>query len=108
VAENYGGPVWHASARGATQRESLRIARLGLQGVGAATLGEWTDTVGMGRGIVHVQRRLTDEEREAHAVPEPYDIRGTDEERDRLRVTLEELPENERRQIATMYAKALA
>jgi hypothetical protein len=58
----------------------------------------------MGRGIVHVQRRLTNDERVAFSVPEPYDIRGTDEERARLQATLAEAAPPVRRQIAAMYA----
>lgn len=92
MAENFGGPVWHASGRGRSRDASLSIALRALNGAGDQLLGQWIDDKGMGRGIVHVQRRLTDAEREAFAVPEPYDIRGTDEERKRIRRVIEEAP----------------
>jgi hypothetical protein len=90
VAENFGGPVWHASGKGRTIRESKQIALDGLTGVGDRTLGEWTDDPG--RGIFHVQRRLSAEEREAFGVPEPFDIRGTPEEAKRIAQVFEEAP----------------
>jgi hypothetical protein len=92
VAENFGGPVWHASGKGRTARESKQIALDGLTGVGDRQLGEWIDETGMGRGIVHVQRRLSDEEREAFGVPEPFDIRGTPEEERRIAAVFAEAP----------------
>lgn len=107
MAENFGGPVWHASGRARDERYSLALARSVLHGVGDASLGEWTDRVGMGRGIVHVQRRLTDAEREAFAVPEPYDIRGTEEEERRIGVVIAEAP-HLRAQLERMYGRALA
>jgi hypothetical protein len=92
VAENFGGPVWHASGKGRNERESLRLCQLALSGVGDRSLGEWTDREGTGRGIVHVQRRLTEAERQAFAVPQPYDIRGSAEEQRRLAVVYAEAP----------------
>ena len=89
--ENFGGPVWHASGRGRTLGESKQIARDSLRGVGDATLGQWEGVQGR-PDIWHVQRRLTDEEREAFAVPAPFDIRGTDEERRRIADVLAEAP----------------
>lgn len=59
MAENFGGPVWHASGRGRTLRASKQIALDGLRGVGDEALGQWIDEQGAGRGIVHVQRRMT-------------------------------------------------
>lgn len=91
MAENFGGPVWHASGRGRDLRASRQIALDGLLGVGDPTLGQWIDE-GMGRGIVHVQRRMTAAEREEFSVPEPFDIRGTEEQRRRIAVVLSEAP----------------
>jgi hypothetical protein len=92
VAENFGGPVWHASGRGKNLSESRRIALDGLRGVGDVTLGQWIDEKGMGRGVVHVQRRLTQAERDEFGVPEPFDIRGTEEQARRIAVVLAEAP----------------
>lgn len=90
MAENFGGPVWHASGKGRTIRESKQIALDGLTGVGERRLGEWMEDPG--RGVFHIQRRLSEEEREAFAVPEPYDIRGTLEETQRVAAVLAEAP----------------
>jgi hypothetical protein len=76
-----------------------------LTGVGDASLGEWVDAVGMGRGIAHVQRRLTDAERATFGVPEPYDIRGTDEETRRLAAVVAESPPHVRGQLAQLYGR---
>lgn len=92
MEERFGGPVWHASGKGTTARESKRIALAGLAGVGDAKLGQWVDEVGAGRGIVHVMRRMTDAEREAYGVPEPFDIRGTPEETRRIEAVYAEAP----------------
>lgn len=92
MAENFGGPVWHASGKGSTAKESRRIALAGLNGVGDSAAGQWIDEVGGGRGIVHVQRRLTEAEREQFGVPEPYDIRGTPEQERRIAVVYAEAP----------------
>ena len=91
MAENFGGPVWHASGRGASPKESRRIALDGLRGCGDAFIGQW-EFHGTRDGIYHVQRRLTASEREAFAVPEPYDIRGTEEERLRIAAVIAESP----------------
>lgn len=91
MEENFGGPVWHASARGRTLSESRRICRDGLRGVGDASLGEWRQE-GEKPGVFHVQRRLSDWERERFQVPEPYDIRGTVEERQRIAAVYAEAP----------------
>jgi hypothetical protein len=91
VEEAFGGPVWHASGRGRTASESRRIALDGIRGVGDASLGEWVSD-GIRAGIVHVQRRLSQDERERFAVPAPYDIRGTEEERQRITAVYREAP----------------
>jgi hypothetical protein len=83
--------VWHASARGHTLSDSRRICRDGLRGVGDASLGEW-EFDGEKLGVVHVQRRLSVAEREEFGVPEPYDIRGTDEELRRIAEVYAEAP----------------
>ena len=76
--------MWHASGKGKNQRDSLRIALMGIADVGDAAAGEWRDLKGVRGGIVHVQRRLSTEEQERFSVPEPYDIRGTIEEHRRI------------------------
>jgi hypothetical protein len=74
------GPVWHASARGATVAQSEAMALRALRGVGNARSGQWTER---GRAeVVHVRRRLS--ANEAAIVGEVVDIRGTPEERERL------------------------
>jgi hypothetical protein len=67
------------------------VARAGLAAVGEKSLGEW-EYAGEKRGIFHVVRRLTAEECAEFAVPEPYDIRGTDEERSRIAAVYAEAP----------------
>jgi hypothetical protein len=96
VAENFGGPVWHASGRGRTISDSRQICRDGLRGVGDAALGEW-EYDGVKPGVIHLIRRLSAAERERFAVPEPYDIRGTDEERQRIAAVYAEAPHLVRR-----------
>lgn len=91
MAEDFGGPVWHASGRGKDKHASKQVALYGLLGVGDAKLGEWTQD-GEHPGIVHVQRRLTAAERAQYNVPEPYDIRGTPEEQRRIAMVLQEAP----------------
>jgi hypothetical protein len=93
VEEQFGGPVWHASGStpSGSRRDARRLARSGLAGVGDATLGEW-EFDGEKRGVFHVLRRLTAGERAEFSVPEPYDIRGTDEERERMAAVYVEAP----------------
>lgn len=91
MAENFGGPVWHASGKGRTASDSRRICFDGLRGVGDATLGEWQFN-GEKPGVVHVQRRLSRGEQEAFGVPEPYDIRGAQEEYRRIEAVYAEAP----------------
>ena len=85
MEERFGGPVWHAS--GSTYKGGLSgaktVARAGLNGVGDKDLGQW-EYVGEQPHIWHVIRRITDAEREEFNVPEPFDIRGTPEERIRI------------------------
>lgn len=89
--ENFGGPVWHASGCGRKLADSKTICHAALRGAGDAALGEWEGVLGRG-DIWHVQRRLTDDERAQFAVPEPYDIRGTDEEHARIQAVFAEAP----------------
>jgi hypothetical protein len=90
VAENFGGPVWHASGRGRDERTSRQIALEGIGAAGDRSLGQWVEA---GRsGIVHVQRRLSARERQEFGVPEPYDIRGTSEEDRRIAAVYAEAP----------------
>jgi hypothetical protein len=84
---DFGGPVWHASARAINEPTAWAMAECALNGVGDAALGEWRER-GHG-GTVHLRRRLTDEERDGLGV---RDIRGTDEERRRFRALLREAP----------------
>jgi hypothetical protein len=75
--------VWHASGKARKRRDALGIARAALAGIGDARLGEWTED-GAG-GVVHVRRRLAPAELELAGIgPEPRDVRGTPEERERL------------------------
>jgi hypothetical protein len=91
VAENFGGPVWHASGCGRTLAQSKQICVDALRGAGDASLGEWHNA-GERVGIWHILRRLSDDERKQFEVPDPYDIRGTDEERSRIACVLAEAP----------------
>ena len=91
MGENYGGPVWHASGCGGTLRHSHRICVDGLHGVGDSTVGQWV-FVGENPRIIHMIRRLTVAERVEFGVPEPYDIRGTVEERVRIASVYAEAP----------------
>ncbi len=91
MAENFGGPVWHASGRGRNLSESRRICRDGLRNVGDPSLGEWLQD-GIKDGVVHLLRRLSVAEQVEFAVPQPFDIRGTDEERSRIAAVYSEAP----------------
>jgi hypothetical protein len=92
-----GGPVWHASAQAGQEAIAWAMAARALRGVGDPQLGEWSER---GRdGVMHVRRRLTDRERRLARRPlgvdllQVRDIRGTDEERQRLRRLLKDAPE---------------
>ena len=86
----FGGPVWHASARAATEPISWAIAGRALLNVGDAKLGEWRE-VGNG-GVVHLRRRLSDAERAAMGGLDVCDIRNTPEEYSRLRALFAAAP----------------
>lgn len=83
--------MWHASGRSIGGQSSAQIARNALRGVGDATLGEWLESGS--RGIVHVRRRLSLGEQETFGIPFVRDIRGSDEERDRLVALFAEAPQ---------------
>lgn len=88
-----GGPVWHASARGASESLSWAMAERALRGVGDPQLGEWREQGH--NGVCHIRRRLTDAERTQAGAGrrlEVRDIRGTDEEGQRMRRLLRDAP----------------
>ena len=87
----FGGPVWHASASAANEATAWAMAERALTGVGDAKLGQWRERGR--RGVVHLRRRLTDAERASAGNLGVRDIRGTEEERDRLRALLREVPQ---------------
>jgi hypothetical protein len=60
-----------------------------LNGVGDLALGQWVEDGD--RGVAHVRRRLSAEEVRATGIV-VRDIRGTDEERERLATLLAEAP----------------
>ena len=68
------------------------MAERALRAVGDAGLGEWRESGS--NGVVHIRRRLTEEERMiGRRKPLPVrDIRGTEEERERFRRLLREAP----------------
>lgn len=91
MENNYGGPVWHASAasRGMRFGEATLEdeAMTALDGVGQAILGEWPTWTGR---AFHVRRRLS--EVEATKVGPVVDVRGTEEALRRLRPVAHLLP----------------
>lgn len=86
---NFGGPVWHASARGLDEAVSWAMAERALKGVGDPALGEWREH----GSAMHIRRRLTDAERASVGGMEVRDIRGTWEEQKRLRAVYAAVPE---------------
>ena len=89
--EDYGGPVWHASAAsipaGASRDELRAMAFEALVGVGDASLGQWEEWPGY---AFHVRRRLT--ALEQAMVGAAVDIRGTPEQDRRYMAVREFLP----------------
>lgn len=82
--------MWHASAEAANASLAWRMAERALKGVGDPSLGEWRET---GRtGIMHLRRRLSDQERKIAGDLQVRDIRGSDEERRRLARLLRDAP----------------
>jgi len=82
----FGGPVWHASASALTIPTAWSMAERALQGVGDAMLGEWRER---GERAVHIRRRLSLVEQGDLTV---RDIRGSKEERARIRALLHDAP----------------
>ncbi len=98
MEEGFGGPVWHASAASTGALSGLgaefleRKAREALEGVGDASLGEWTEWTGV---AFHVRRRLTAEEQAT--VGPVVDVRGTKEAQQRMESAWPDLPPRARR-----------
>lgn len=89
MQRGFGGPVWHASVSMKSklvipnvESELLDRALRAIQGVGDATLGQWIEPSVSGTPVVHVKRRLTDEEWEGK--PWGFDLRHTEEGRARI------------------------
>ena len=70
---------------------SRSIAMQALYGAGDPMLGEWVED-GYSRSIVHVRRRLSDDERFLAGIPGVRDIRGTQEERVRFAALITDAP----------------
>ena len=68
----------------------MQIARDALHGVGDAGIGEWAE---QGRdGVIHLRRRLSEDEMESFGVREIVDVRGTDEYLRRYALVVAEQP----------------
>lgn len=73
--------MWHVSIRNNGNLDSLRrLAKKELQGVGDPIKGEWEE---ISPTAYHLRRRLSD--KEDQKVGPAIDIRGTAEEKDRLK-----------------------
>ena len=70
--------------------ESKQLARMFLNGVGDASLGEWVEAGE--RGVFHVRRRLSAAEQEEFGIPVVRDVRGTPEYEGRLVGLLRDAP----------------
>lgn len=88
MEKGFGGPVWHASARGRNIKDSEKLADQALVGVGDSSIGEWREVGSGGTGVFHVRRRLTLKEQEDFSILEVRDIRGTHEESVRFKMLL--------------------
>lgn len=82
--------MWHASGNAGDPKRSRSLARMALGKVGDAQLGEWVEDGS--RAIVHVRRRLSVLEQQTFGISGVRDVRGTDEERDRLAALLADAP----------------
>lgn len=75
----FGGPVWHTSVAQVRALPMIRretLAREVLDGLGDASLGEWTED---NPRAFHLRRRLAVEE--AAQIGEVIDVRGTTDAR---------------------------
>lgn len=81
--------MWHASVACGSVLQGFEIADQVLAGRGSAVLGEWRE---VGRGAVHLRRRLTEDECLLAEQLVVRDIRGTPEEAKRLAVAYHEVP----------------
>lgn len=88
MEKNFGGPVWHASAKAADWPTMIAMAERALYHRGDAALGEWREH---GNAVFHLRRRLSDQEC-ALAGLSVRDLRGTDEGQRRLRRLFKEAP----------------
>jgi hypothetical protein len=83
--------VWHASARSPFGEVVVQaMLERALRGVGDASVGEWYEPGTRGSGVYHLRRRL--HEGEAMRVNTVCDIRGTEQEQERLRALLRDAP----------------
>lgn len=82
--------MWHASARAATEATAWALALRALDGVGDRSLGQWRERGR--RGVMHIRRRLSDAERAQAGGLIVRDVRGTEEERQRIRAILADAP----------------
>lgn len=95
MEQNYGGPVWHASACDHSPLALTidknpvleKAARKALQGVGERSLGEWVE---YNTRFVHVRRRLSVKEQKI--IGEVIDIRNTQEAIDRVNAIWQDIP----------------
>lgn len=81
--------MWHASASAMTIPTAWSMAERALTGVGDTALGEWRER---GEKAVHIRRRLSDDERQLLGGLTVRDVRGTDEERQRISAVLRDAP----------------
>jgi hypothetical protein len=89
MERGFGGPVWHASVRiNGNHGAAWLHAERALLSVGDAALGEWREQTDY---TVQLRRRLTMQEQLQYGI-ELRDIRGTDEERNRLDMVFDALP----------------
>jgi hypothetical protein len=90
----FGGPVWHASGLDRTSDLSLQLAYTALGGAGDADAGEWIETGNRvrGRTVMHVRRRPSEAEMLGADITCARDIRGSQEERDRIAALLADAP----------------
>ena len=74
MERNFGGPVWHASARDLKGQDGLKLARLALKGVGGDTVEEIDQVNGITQAG-QIRKRLSPEEQDKFNV-QLQDLRG--------------------------------